>query len=110
MLPVLDNFDAALAYEPQTPAEDKILDGMKSTRGQLLDVLKTEGLEPIAAVGIVFDPAVHEAVSGPTGVGHGELMVGNELRRGYTLGGMLLRAALVTVELSAGSNAEEQSE
>ena len=27
MLPTLDSFDAALAYEPQTPAEEKILDG-----------------------------------------------------------------------------------
>lgn len=98
MLPSLDNFDAALAYEPQTPAEDKILDGMRSTRAQLLDLLKAEGLEPIAAVGVAFDPAVHEAVSGPVGDGEGDLVVTTELRRGYTLGGLVLRAALVAVD------------
>jgi molecular chaperone GrpE len=115
MLPTLDNFDAALAYEPQTPAEDKILDGMKSTRSQLLDLLKTEGLEPIPAERVPFDPALHEAVAGPTGDGEGDLAVAAELRRGYTLGGMVIRAALVTVEhastLDTGEGeTEEQSE
>ena len=115
MLPTLDNFDAALAYEPQTPAEDKILDGMKSTRSQLLDLLKAEGLEPIPAGGVSFDPALHEAVAGPTSDGEGELAVAAELRRGYTLGGMVIRAALVTVEHestidAANQETEEQSE
>ncbi len=100
MLPTLDSFDAALAYEPQTPAEEKILDGMRSTRGQLLDLLQAEGLEPIVGENTPFDPAVHEAVSGPTQEGQGELMVAGELRRGYLLNGRVLRAALVAVELS----------
>lgn len=100
MLPTLDSFDAALAYEPQTPAEEKILDGMRSTRGQLLDLLQAEGLEPIVGENTPFDPAVHEAVSGPTQEGQGELMVAGELRRGYLLNGQVLRAALVAVELS----------
>ena len=98
MLPTLDNFDAALAYDPQTPAEEKILDGMKSTRTQLLDLLHGAGLEPVATIGTAFDPAVHEAVSGPTGSGDGDLVVADELRRGYVLNGRLIRAALVTVD------------
>jgi molecular chaperone GrpE len=98
MLPTLDNFDAALAYEPQTPSEEKILEGMRSTRSQLLVLLESEGLEPIEAEGAPFDPAVHEAVSGPTGEGEGDLIVATELRRGYLLSGRVLRAALVTVE------------
>ncbi len=100
LLPTLDSFDAALAYEPQTPAEEKILDGMRSTRVQLLDLLQAEGLEPIVVENMPFDPAVHEAVSGPTQEGQGELMVAGELRRGYLLNGRVLRAALVAVELS----------
>ncbi|MCP3974615.1 MAG: nucleotide exchange factor GrpE [bacterium] len=103
MLPTLDSFDAALAYDPQTESEDRILDGMKSTRTQLLELLRAEGLEAIESVGVVFDPAVHEAVSGPTAAGEGDLVVANELRRGYTLSGRVLRAALVTVEHSEGA-------
>jgi molecular chaperone GrpE len=95
MLPTLDNLDAALAYDPQTPAEEKILDGMRGTRTALLETLAREGFEPIPAAGEPFDPAVHEAVSGG---GDGELRVGQELRRGYLLQGRVLRPSLVTVE------------
>lgn len=105
MLPTLDSFDAALAYEPQTPAEEKIIEGMRSTRATLLELLQAEGLEPIPAIGAPFDPALHEAVSGPNDPGEGDLVVSAELRRGYVLAGRVLRAALVTVEHS-----EEQSE
>ena len=95
LLPSLDNFDAALAYEPQTPAEEKILDGMRGTYQQLMETLGREGLEIVAAVGEDFDPAVHEAVAGG---GDGHLVVAQELRRGYVLQGRLIRASLVVVE------------
>ena len=95
MLPTLDSLDAALGYEPQTPAEEKILEGVSGTRTALLETLARDGFEPIPAVGEAFDPAVHEAVGGG---GDGELRVGQELRRGYTLRGRVLRPSLVMVE------------
>ncbi len=95
LLPVLDSFDAAVAYEAQTPGEEKILDGLRGTHTQLMDTLAREGLEPIAAAGAPFDPAVHEAVAGG---GDGELVVAEELRRGYRLRGRVIRPSLVTVE------------
>jgi molecular chaperone GrpE len=95
LLPTLDAFDAALAYEPQTPAEEKLLDGMRGTHSQLMDALDKEGFAPIAATGEPFDPAVHEAVAGG---GDGDLHVAQQLRRGYTLQGRVLRPSLVIVE------------
>lgn len=97
LLPTLDNFDAALAYEPQTPAEEKILDGMRGTHAQLLDTLAREGLEAVEALGHTFDPAVHEAVAGPAGEGD-HLVVTQELRRGYSIHGKLVRPSMVMVE------------
>ena len=97
LLPTLDAFDAALAIEPQSPSEDKILDGMRSTREQLLETLASDGFEPIPAVDAPFDPKVHEAVSGAQG-GDGDLVVNAELRRGYTMRGRVIRPTLVTVE------------
>ncbi len=99
LLPTLDAFDAALSFEPQSPSEEKIREGMESTRAQLLEALEREGFEPIPAVGRPFDPKVHEAVSGPgEGAGDGDLMVGAELRRGYVMHGRVIRPSLVTVE------------
>jgi molecular chaperone GrpE len=96
LLPTLDAFDAALAYEPQTEAEKKILDGMRGTHTAMMETLAKDGLQPIAAQGEPFDPAVHEAVGGPGG-GDGELVVAQELRRGYTLHARVIRPALVMV-------------
>jgi molecular chaperone GrpE len=98
LLPALDSFDAAIAYEAPSEGESKILDGMRGTHSQLLEILATEGLIPIAAMGEPFDPAVHEAVSGPQGDGDGALVVAEELRRGYTMRGRVIRPSLVTVE------------
>lgn len=97
LLPTLDSFDAAMAYQPQTDGEEKLLAGVKDTHRLLIEALAVDGFEPIAASGVPFDPAVHEAVTGPSAEGEGELLV-EEMRRGYTLRGRVIRAALVAVE------------
>ena len=98
LLPALDSFDAALAYESQSPAEDQILAGMRRTHAQLAEILAAEGLTPIASLGEAFDPAVHEAAAGPNGKGDGQLVVVQELRRGYVMRGRVVRPSLVVVE------------
>jgi molecular chaperone GrpE len=97
LLPTLDSFDAALAYEPSESGGEQLLDGMRSTHAQFLDTLGRAGFEPIAATGEPFDPKVHEAVSGPAEAGEGELLVDSELRRGYIMRGRVIRPSLVTV-------------
>lgn len=95
LLPTLDSFDAALAYQPQTETEEKLLAGMADTHRLLMETLAGDGFAPIEANDVPFDPAVHEAVTGP-GEGDGDLVV-TEMRRGYTLRGRVIRAALVAV-------------
>jgi molecular chaperone GrpE len=70
---------------------------MRSIRDHLLETLARDGLEPIPALGELFDPKVHEAVSGAQ-AGDGELVVDSELRRGYTMQGRVIRPSLVTVD------------
>jgi len=94
LLPSLDAFEAALAYEAQTPGEQRIIEGLRSTHNQLMETLGREGLERIPSTGHPFDPSVHEAVSGG---GDGDLVIVADLRRGYTLRGRVIRPTLVTV-------------
>jgi molecular chaperone GrpE len=96
LLPVLDTFDAALQVEVASEAEQRMLGGMRGTHQQLLTALKAEGLELVPTVGEPFDPEVHEAVT-TSAEGEGPLVVTEEMRRGYTLKGKLVRAALVAV-------------
>ena len=93
VLPVLDSLDAALEHVPND-ADPALVTGLRGTHQQLLDVLAREGLAPIAAVGMPFDPQFHEAV---TGGGDGHLVVTGEMRRGYTLKDRVIRPALVQV-------------
>ncbi len=95
LLPVLDSLDAAMATEATTEAETKMLNGIASTKDLLLEALAREGFEPIEALGRPFDPALHEAVSMTPG--EGDQVVEQELRKGYTMRGRVIRPALVSV-------------
>ncbi|CAN5867676.1 nucleotide exchange factor GrpE [soil metagenome] len=97
LLPALDSFDAALAFEPSTEPEHKLLAGMRRTHEQLMTILTGHGLEVVPTVGEGFDPEVHEAVMSTEG-GDGRLVVSQELRRGYRLKDRLIRPALVALE------------
>jgi molecular chaperone GrpE len=97
LLPVLDSLDAALTTDSDSPSADRVLEGLRGTRSLLLDILAEEGLQPIPSIGAPFDPTVHEAAIAPS-EGEGALIVTMEMRRGYTLHGRVLRAALVAVD------------
>ncbi len=95
LLPTLDTFDAALNVETTSPTEEKLLGGLRNTHTQLLDTLAGEGLEVIDSTpGTSFDPEIHEAVMTTPG---DDLVITQELRRGYRLGGRVVRAALVAL-------------
>lgn len=96
LLPVLDSFRLAIVAADRTKNDKEFLRGVELVYGELLDVLKKEGLEEIDAEGKPFDPEVHEAVmhveAGAPG-GH----VVEVMRTGYRLKGRVLRAAMVSV-------------
>ncbi len=100
LLPVLDDLERALASVPRELAGFTWVDGVHLIYRKLYAALEAQGLAPIEAVGQSFDPTVHEAVlraSGPDG------QVLNELQRGYTLQGRVIRPAMVTVGAGGGS-------
>ncbi len=97
LLPALDSFDAAVNAPVESEAGKQLLSGMLGTRDQLLNALGEEGLSVVPTVGEPFDPEHHEPIGAPTG--EGDLIVAEELRRGYQLNERLIRAALVSLEL-----------
>src|SRR5438094_6830405 len=96
LLEVLDEFDLALMAAEQKPDLEKFLHGVELVYAKLLDVLRSEGLERIDALGKPFDPQRHEALM-QTGSGDGEPRVADVLRQGYTLKGRVIRPAGVKV-------------
>jgi molecular chaperone GrpE len=98
VLPVLDDFDLALTHVPKGTENEAWLNGVALVAHKLRTVLESEGVQPIAAVGQKFDPALHEAVMVESD--GGDVIVA-ELRRGYTLHGNVIRPALVKVGQSS---------
>lgn len=98
MLPIVDNFERALAAGTETESFGK---GVELIYRQMLDFLKKRGVTPIEALGADFDPNFHQAVIHETSDAHREGEVMEELQRGYMLGDRLLRPAMVKVAKAA---------
>jgi len=99
LIPVLDNFEAALAAVQSSNVENSgsLLTGVNMIHQQLKAALTEAGLEEVEAHGKPFDPNFHEAVSQAESEEHPEGHVMQQLRRGYRLRDRLLRPATVIV-------------
>lgn len=106
LLPTLDSLDAAMALPAETESEQRLLAGMAGTQSQLMEAVAREGLVPIPAMGVEFDPTVHEAISAPTNAS-GPLVVIAEIRRGYKLKDKVLRPSLVALGVGEEATSEE---
>jgi molecular chaperone GrpE len=90
LLPVLDNFDRAIAHGDSSP-------GLALVHRELVGVLSGEGLEIIAAEGKPFDPHFHEAVESHEDTDVDEPTVRSVHRAGYVFKDKVLRPAMVSV-------------
>jgi molecular chaperone GrpE len=98
IIPVLDNFDAALAAAnaPNTSVQS-MQSGVNMIQQQLKSAMSEAGLEEIDATGKPFDPNIHEAISQQETDEVPEGQVVQQVRRGYKLRERLLRPASVIV-------------
>lgn len=96
ILPILDNFERALAVDVDEAAEG-FKDGVDMVYRQLTEALKTHGVEEIKAVGETFDPHLHHAVMQENDDQYPENTVIEELQKGYSLKERVIRAAMVKV-------------
>jgi molecular chaperone GrpE len=99
LVPVLDNFDAALSAAQTSSADgaQSLQTGVAMIFQQLKKVLTESGLEEVDATGQTFDPNLHEAVSQQESADVPEGNVLQQLRKGYKLRDRLLRPATVVV-------------
>lgn len=90
LLPILDNLLLAQAHINDT--------GLLQVIKQFEDFLKQEGIEPIKTIGEAFNPNLMEAVGAEQGRSIVEpSIVTEEIQRGYTMHGKLIRPAKVKI-------------
>jgi len=104
LIPVLDNFTRALSHEGETDLES-FRQGVELIARQLQEVLERQGLKEIDPLGEHFNPEFHDAVQRVEDARYEPGSVVSVLARGYTLGGRLLRPAMVAVAVEPPDDA-----
>jgi len=108
LLPVADNLERALNHAEDTSGP--LAEGVVMVLRQFMDVLTARGLEPIPAMGVPFDPNVHEALSYLPSEEHAAGVVMSEFERGYRLGSAVLRPSRVVVSSGSRNTAPNTEE
>lgn len=107
VLPVIDNLERAVEHASSGAEGDSLAEGVALTISQMFAVLKKFGLEEIKAIGELFDPNLHHAISHDDGEGAEPGTVVKEFQKGYTLKGRVIRPSMVSVARDAESGSEE---
>jgi molecular chaperone GrpE len=97
LLPVVDDFERAMATLPPNLGQITWLEGIALIKHKLEAILESEGVKPVATGAQAFDPRYHEAVTYEEVEGYEDGQIIGEVQRGYVLGERVLRPALVRV-------------
>lgn len=98
LLPVLDNFERAIKTNEKATDVKAVNEGILLIAQMLKSVLQQKGLQVITSIGEPFNTDVHEAITeipAPTPDMKGKVV--DEVEKGYTLNGKVIRFAKVVV-------------
>ncbi len=93
-LPVLDNFERAMAFEC---TDEEFRKGMDLIQRAFGDALSQLGVEEVPALGEPFNPNLHSAVMHVEDENFAENTVCEVFQKGYKLGDRVIRFAMVKV-------------
>jgi len=104
VLPVMDDFERALGVEC---ADKEYVKGIELIYQRMAEALQKLGLEPIDAGGRKFDPNLHHAVQTVETDDVEDHSIVDELQKGYSFRGKLLRPAMVKVAVAPFTGNEQ---
>jgi molecular chaperone GrpE len=110
LLPALDNFEHTLQNARSAEDVDVLVKGIQIIYDQMLDILKSHGIEQIEALGEKFDPALHEAMTQRAEPDRDENIVLEEFQKGYKLNGRVIRPSKVIVNKVASEEPVQEQE
>ena len=97
LLPVVDNFERALAAIPEEDKDRAFEQGVDKIYKQFIVTLEDVGVKPMNAEGTEFDPNFHNAVLHVEDEELGDNVVAEELQKGYMYKDEVLRHSMVKV-------------
>ena len=105
ILPILDDLELALNHIPEEHAKSDWVEGVRLVERKFRNILERQGVKPVCALGMAFDPKLHEAIRQEKGR---EGTVIAEVQKGYTLNDRLIRPSKVIV--GVGEDVEKPEE
>lgn len=97
LLPVIDDFDRAMANIPQDLQGNAWISGIEMIQRKMNKILEDFGATVIDPTGEVFDPTLHEAIGQDADSDLESGYVTVTMQKGYKVGDRVLRPALVRV-------------
>ena len=97
ILPILDNFDLVEKKLPEDLKNNENVKGILQIKTQYLNFLKSQGIEEVRSLGEKFDPNFHEVLEAIEVEDKESGIILEEVQKGYTADGKLLRPAKVKV-------------
>ena len=97
LLPVVDELEYAVAVGRSQKEKKGFLDGIEMVLKKIYEILRSEGVSKIEAIGKSFDPSRHEAVEKVLKEKFKDGVVVDEIRKGYMFKERTIRPSLVKV-------------
>lgn len=110
ILPILDNLERAIEHADTVDKNSAMIQGVRLIHKQLMDALMSAGMQAIDAMGHVFDPNYHEAITTVETAEMPPNIVIAEYQKGYMLFDRLIRPTRVVVSMrqnNQGAQAEK---
>jgi len=108
LLAIADELELGLNASRNTENAEAVTGGLEMVLKKFRDLLAAEGLTPIESVGKKFDPSLHEAVERVETPDTDEGTIVEEVRRGFTLKGKLMRPSIVKISVHQIAKSENR--
>jgi len=108
LLTIMDELEYAVEAGERSDDKKTLTNGVEMTLKKMCRTLEREGVTQIDAVGNPFDPTKHEACERVPTKDYKEGIVIEEVRKGFTLKGQVIRPSLVKVAVKLPENNSEK--
>lgn len=110
LLDVVDELELAIKSGRSSNSAETLIRGVEMTLKKLKKVLENEGLSQIECVGKPFDPSKHNAIEKIEKDDAKECTIVDEVRKGYTMKGKVIRPSIVKIIVKPSSKSQTGDE
>lgn len=109
-LNIRDDYQRAVEIARQKNSDPTVVEGLEGILKNIDSFLSSEGVQHIEAVGLPFDPNLHDAIAYSSKDDVPDNQVTAEIRRGYTLNNKVLRPSMVEVSRKIITNTDTSNQ